>query len=122
MRVGELDPYATFSKGSVFQSDEVADAAINLERLEYKEEAPQLDQDWSSSLGLESGAAFRACSAAASSSNEPDWLKSGGFSDSPPNPLPHLKLLHPIHRALLNPVTMKFQIFFVMQVGEIQYP
>src|SRR3972149_363501 len=47
MRVGELDPYATFAKGSVFQSNEVADAAINLERLEYKEEEePQMGQAW----------------------------------------------------------------------------
>ena len=81
MRVGELDPYATFTKGSVFQSDEVADAAINLERLEYKEEEPQMGQEWSPSLGLGAGAASVPALAAASSSNQPDWLKSGGFSD-----------------------------------------
>jgi tetratricopeptide (TPR) repeat protein len=86
MRVGELDPYATFSKGSVFQSDEVADAAINLERLEYTEETPS-GQNWSSSaLGLKSGAPSVPTLTATSSPNEPDWLKSGGFSDSPPNP------------------------------------
>ena len=88
MRVGELDPYATFSKGSVFQADEVADAAINLERLEYKEEEPQMGQEWSSSLGLGSGAPSApalAATVAASSFNQPDWLKSGGFSDSQSN-------------------------------------
>jgi len=78
MRVGELDPYATFAKGSVFQSDEVADAAINLERLEYKGEEAPTRQEWSSSLGLGNGVPALA---AASSSNEPDWLKTDGFSD-----------------------------------------
>ncbi|MBV5331741.1 tetratricopeptide repeat protein, partial [bacterium] len=82
MRVGELDPYATFSKGSVFQSDEVADAAINLERLEYKEEAASAGQEWNPSLGLGSGSASAAPAlAAVNSSNEPDWLKTDGFSD-----------------------------------------
>jgi len=85
MRVGELDPYATFTKGSVFQSNEVADAAVNLERLEYKEEEPQLGQAWGSSLGLGSGAGAASIPAlGASSSNQPDWLKSGGFSDPTP--------------------------------------
>jgi tetratricopeptide (TPR) repeat protein len=83
MRVGELDPYATFTKGSVFQSDEVADAAINLERLEYKEEEPQKGQEWgAASLGLGTGTATIPALGATSSSNEPDWLKAGGFSDS----------------------------------------
>ncbi|MDO9303640.1 MAG: tetratricopeptide repeat protein, partial [Anaerolineales bacterium] len=85
MRVGELDPYATFTKSSVFRIDEVADAAINLERLEYKEEEPQIGQEWSSSLGLGSGAASAPALAAASASDQPDWLKAGGFSDSQSN-------------------------------------
>ena len=82
MRVGELDPYATFAKGSVFLSDEVADAAINLERLEYKEEEPQKSQEWGTSLGAGSGASTAPMLASTSSSDQPDWLKSGGFSDS----------------------------------------
>jgi len=77
MRVGELDPYATFAKGSVFQSDEVADAAINLERLEYTGEEEREGQAWNSALGLASASAL----AAAASSSEPDWL-TGGFSDT----------------------------------------
>jgi len=84
MRVGELDPYATFTKGSVFQSDEVADAAINLERLEYKEEEQPAGREWnSSSLGLGSGAVAASVPAlaATTSSNEPDWLKTDGFPD-----------------------------------------
>ena len=80
MRVGELDPYATFAKGSVFQSDEVADAAINLERLEYKEEEPQMGQEWGASLG--SGTSAAPLLASTSATEQPDWLKSGGFSDS----------------------------------------
>ncbi len=82
MRVGELDPYATFAKGTVFQSDEVADAAINLERLEYKEEEPQMGQEWGASPGVGSGDSSASMLAAASSFDQPDWLKSGGFSDS----------------------------------------
>ena len=81
MRVGELDPYATFSKGSVFQSDEVADAAINLDRLEYTGEEAPIGQEWGSSLGLGSGTPSAPVLAPTSSSNEPDWLKAGGFSD-----------------------------------------
>ena len=77
-RVGELDPYATFSNGSVFQSDEVADAAVSLEKLEYKGEEVKAGQSWNTSLGLESGAPALA---AASFSDEPDWLKEDGFSD-----------------------------------------
>ena len=84
MRVGELDPYATFTKGSVFQSTEVADAAINLERLEYKGEEAPTGPGWDSSLGLVAGisSAVAAAAVVSSSNNEPDWLKSGGFSDS----------------------------------------
>ena len=80
MRVGELDPYATFTKGSVFQSTEVADAAINLERLEYKGEAAPTGPGWDLSLGLVAGVSSAiAVAAAASSNNEPDWLKQADF-------------------------------------------
>ncbi len=76
MRVGEMDPYATFAKGSVFQSHEVADAAINLERLEYKGGEEPVGQ-WSPSPGL--GNAAAAAPAAAASFGEPDWLKSSSL-------------------------------------------
>ena len=82
MRVGEMDPYATFAKGSVFQSDEVADAAISLERLEYTGGEETEGQAWTSSLGLGSGvSAAPALAATTSPSSEPDWL-TGGFSDT----------------------------------------
>lgn len=82
MRVGEMDPYASFAKGSVFLSHEVPDASINLERLEYKggEEPPT--QTWGSALGLGAGAATAAAGVAASLS-EPDWLKSGSSLETP---------------------------------------
>ena len=83
MRVGELDPYATFVKSSVFQSNEVADAAINLERLEYTGEEIPMGREWGASLGLGAPAAASVLSATASS-DQPDWLKSAGFSDSQP--------------------------------------
>ena len=86
MRVGELDPYASFTKGSVFRTDEVADSAINLDRLEYKGEEAPVGQGWDSSLGLAAGLTSAIAVAVASSSNEPDWLKSGGLSDSQSNP------------------------------------
>ncbi len=79
MRVGELDPYAAFVKGSVFQSNEVADAAINLEKLEYKGDEVPMEQDWGSSLGIGLGASSAPALGATSSSDQPDWLKSGGF-------------------------------------------
>ena len=83
MRVGELDPYATFTKGSVFQSNDVADAAINLERLEYTGEEVPMGNEWGASLGLAAAAAAPALSATASS-DTPDWLKSAGLADSQP--------------------------------------
>jgi tetratricopeptide (TPR) repeat protein len=76
MRIGELDPYANFARGSIFQAAEVPDASISLERLEYVPEQTE-DQGWDSSagIGLASGVAL----AAASAGEQPDWLKSGGF-------------------------------------------
>ena len=74
-RVSELDPYAAFVKGSAFQSNEVADAAVSLERLDYTGEEVAMGQDWSSSLGI--GLVSSAASAPAdnTSADQPDWLK-----------------------------------------------
>ena len=64
-RVNELDPYATFTQGSVFHSNEVSDAAINLERFDYKgQEVAQ--GDWSAA-----GIALGPSAASA----EPEWLR-----------------------------------------------
>jgi tetratricopeptide (TPR) repeat protein len=70
LRIYELDPYATFTKGSVFNSGDVADAAVNLERLEYSSQNVSTEQDWSASLGA-------GLAPADSSDQQPDWLKSG---------------------------------------------
>ena len=72
-RVIELDPYAALVKGSVFQVSEVADAAVNLEKLEYTGEEVPIGQEWSTSLGI----GLEASSLAAANLDEqPDWLKS----------------------------------------------
>lgn len=70
-RVNELDPYSMFAKESVFHANEVPDASVNLERLEYTGQAVELTQDWGTSLGigLESGSKV--------SDEQPDWLKAG---------------------------------------------
>jgi tetratricopeptide (TPR) repeat protein len=78
MRVGELDPYATLSNNSVFRSAEVADAAINLDRLEYTGQEVPIGQEWSSSLGIKLGDGGMGSS---SSDNQPDWLKNAGTSE-----------------------------------------
>lgn len=66
-RVNEMDPYAAFASGSVFQSSEVADAAVSLERLEWKGQAVDMQPEWGTSLGigLTSGAA----------AEKPEWMK-----------------------------------------------
>ncbi|MBI3174846.1 MAG: tetratricopeptide repeat protein [Chloroflexi bacterium] len=64
-RVGELDPYANFVQGSIFRSNEVSDAAINLERFEYA--GAEVDQGTWRAAGIE-------LSASDSRAVEPDWL------------------------------------------------
>lgn len=70
-RINFLDPYAAFATGSVFQSDKVPDAAVNLERLEYEPGLqPVASQpDWASSLGIKLEEPSGAKPA-------PDWLRS----------------------------------------------
>ena len=89
-RVGELDPYAAFVKGSVFQSNEVADAAVNLDRLEYKGDEVPMGQEWGSSLGIGLEASSAPALGAGFSTDQPDWLSSGGFfsTASPATPMP----------------------------------
>lgn len=74
-RVSELDPYAAFVKGSVFQSNEVADAAVSLERLEYTGEEVAMGQDWGGSLGIGLASSSAAALADTASPDQPDWLK-----------------------------------------------
>jgi tetratricopeptide (TPR) repeat protein len=53
-RLNNLDPYSSFAVNSTFGSDQVADSAVNLERLEYKSGpmAVNSQPDWASSLGI----------------------------------------------------------------------
>ena len=87
MRVGELDPYAVFAKGSVFQINEVPDASVNLERLGYSGNEIPAGQEWSSALGIGFEASAVPAPGVSSFDNQPDWLKFGGFTDdeSPPS-------------------------------------
>lgn len=75
-RVNELDPYATFVTGSVFNADEVADAAVNLERLDWDGQPVDLGPEWKDSQGIERG------EKTAAGDEEPDWLKTGLTSGS----------------------------------------
>ncbi|MBI2333770.1 MAG: tetratricopeptide repeat protein, partial [Chloroflexi bacterium] len=77
MHIAELDPYSNFTKGSIFQTADVSDASVNLERLEYSGEEIQMGQDWNNaSLGsssvppLSSGTSF--------GDEQPDWLRATG--------------------------------------------
>jgi tetratricopeptide (TPR) repeat protein len=75
-RVIELDPYAALAKGSVFQLNDVADAAVNLERLEYTGDEVPIGKEWGASLGIGLAAGSAAALASTSSTEQPDWLKS----------------------------------------------
>ena len=72
-RVIELDPYAAQVTGSVFQSNEVQDAAVSLEHLDWNGQpsAPQAEWSANQAIGLESG-------------EQPDWLKNAYADTIPP--------------------------------------
>ncbi|MCP4142313.1 MAG: tetratricopeptide repeat protein [Chloroflexi bacterium] len=74
-RVNALDPYAAFAKGSIFKIDEVPDASISLERLDWHPgDTPQLESGWSDSMGI---------SEDKDKNEEPDWLKEDGNAPDP---------------------------------------
>jgi competence ComEA-like helix-hairpin-helix protein len=82
-RVNELDPYAAFVTGSVFHTDEVPDAAVSLERLDWTGQPVEMGPEWGESTGIELG------EKTAAEDEEPDWLKtslaSGTFDASTPS-------------------------------------
>ena len=81
MHVSELDPYSNFTKGSIFQTAEVSDASVNLERLEYSGEEVQMGQDWNNaSLGFSSVAPLG--SGLVMNEEQPDWLRSTGTDET----------------------------------------
>ena len=78
-RVNELDPYATFAQGPIFRSNEVSDAAINLERYEYT--GAEVDQGVFHAAGIGLGAQAAALS-------EPAWLTADYSSTPAAEPTP----------------------------------
>ncbi len=86
MHVSELDPYSNFTKGSIFQTADVADASVSLERLEYTGEEVQMGQDWNNaSLGFSSVAPLG--SGLSLNEEQPDWLRSTGADETLQTPL-----------------------------------
>jgi tetratricopeptide (TPR) repeat protein len=71
-RLPLLDPYSSFVTGSVFNSDQVADATVNLERLEYQpgRQAATSQPTWAASLGIKLEEERRAGA-------QPAWLSEG---------------------------------------------
>jgi hypothetical protein len=78
-RVVELDPYAAQVTGTVFQSNEVSDAAISLEHLDWNGQpvGTGAQSDWSANqaISLESGAGR---------DEQPDWLRNAYADTTPP--------------------------------------
>ena len=76
-RLHLLDPYSSFATESVFNTDQVPDTAVSLERLEYTAStAPAAPQpNWASSLGIKLTDEKHA-------EPPPDWLKTGESSES----------------------------------------
>ncbi|MGZ9221637.1 MAG: tetratricopeptide repeat protein [Anaerolineales bacterium] len=68
-RVVELDPYAAHVTGTVFQSNEAPEAAVNLERLDWNGQPVGMQSDWGTTqaISLEEDK---------SRDEQPDWLKS----------------------------------------------
>lgn len=100
-RVNELDPYAAFAQGSVFNSDDVSDASVNLDRLEYKGQEVQMTPAWTETetnltpqtmnqepdwLQAESSAAStseeKPAPAVQPDSDIPDFLRQAGWTES----------------------------------------
>ena len=74
-RVVELDPYAAQVTGSIFSSNEVPDAAVTLEHLDWNGQPVGMQSDWETkqAISLESGQR---------QDEQPDWLKSS-FREPP---------------------------------------
>ena len=78
-RVVELDPYAAHVTGNVFQSNEVLDAAVNIEHLDWNGQpvGSGAQADWSASqaISLENGS---------NRDEQPEWLKNAYADTTPP--------------------------------------
>jgi tetratricopeptide (TPR) repeat protein len=84
-RVVELDPYAAQVNDSVFQSNEVPDAAVTLEHLDWNGQPVGMQTDWGTTqaIRLDSGKAR---------DEQPDWLRGerspADTASPPPQPKP----------------------------------
>ena len=78
-RVVELDPYAAQVTGTMFQSNEVPEAAVSIERLDWNGQPLPMQPEWGESraIGMESGTERTV---------EPDWLKGPFAEANPPAP------------------------------------
>jgi tetratricopeptide (TPR) repeat protein len=79
-RVVELDPYAAQVNGTVFQSNEVSDAAVTLEHLDWTGQPVRMQTDWETTqaIRLEGGEAR---------DEQPDWLRGErSLADTVPPP------------------------------------
>src|SRR5512133_747056 len=76
-RVVELDPYAGQVTGTMFQSNEVPEAAVSIERLDWNGQPVSMQSDWGATqaISLESGTQRE---------EQPDWLKSSRGDVTPP--------------------------------------
>ncbi|MGB8981032.1 MAG: tetratricopeptide repeat protein, partial [Anaerolineales bacterium] len=106
-RVVELDPYAAQVAGSIFLANEVPDAAVSLEKLDWNGQPVGMQADWASTqaISLESGrgadeqpewltGAFGGAAAAASS--QP--FDAFGGAPSQPEPVPGFDMATPSAR------------------------
>ena len=76
-RVKSLDPYAAYVTGSVFQSNEVPDGAVSLDRLEYEPGVGvPVQPGWAESLGIK-------LEAETSKESVPEWLASTEAAEQP---------------------------------------
>ena len=79
-RVVELDPYAAQVTSSIFQANEVPDAAVTLEHLDWNGQPVGMQPDWQTSQAISLEGSPR-------QEEQPDWLKGifgGEAAASPP--------------------------------------
>jgi hypothetical protein len=78
-RVIELDPYAAQVVEDMFRANEVSDAAVSIEHLEWSGEPVGVSTDWASSraIGLEAGKSDR--------DEQPEWMKTSFPEESAPS-------------------------------------
>ena len=79
-RVVELDPYAAHVTGTVFQSNEAPEAAVNVERLDWNGQPVVMQPDWGTTQAISPDQV-------GARDEQSDWLRSA-FDESPTQPPP----------------------------------